>query len=135
MKLQAWRLLLDFTTCPLQGFPFSVYVPANSVLWLIIMTWDWKWQHENLGPFHQVGCFSELLPSWYLLAHSQQWKHENNEWNLLNVNNKGARTTSVPFYTPLNMRKPLVLWCFQGVLLVNFTVLVSLFLTLNRFHT
>ena len=135
MKLQAWRLLLDFTTCPLQAFPFSVYVPTNSVLWLIIMTWNWKWKWENLGPFHQVGCFNELLPSWYLLVHSQQWKHENNVWNLLNVNNKGARTTSVPFYTPLNMRKPLVLWCFHGVLLVNFTVLVSLFLTLNRFHT
>ena len=45
--------------------------------------------------------------SWHLLFQSQQWKHQNNVWNLCKINNKD----------------------------VNDVVLVSLLLTLNMFHT
>ena len=48
------------------------------------------------------------LPSRHLLVQSQQWKHQNNVWNLFNVNNKENK---------------------------NGVVLVSLSLTLNRFST
>ena len=59
--------------------------------------------------------YSKLFPSetlfWInILAQSQQWKHQNNNWNLLQVNNRHLNDTI-------------------GV------VEVSLLLTLNRFHT
>ena len=44
-------------------------------------------------------------PSWYLLVWSQQWKHQNNVWNLFRVNNKDTRTTS---------------WCCFDAFVVNF---------------
>ena len=30
------------------------------------------------------------IPSQYLLTQSQQWKHQNNVWNLFKVNNKDS---------------------------------------------
>ena len=39
-----------------------------------------------------------LLPSRNLLVQSQQWKHQKHLWNLLKVNNKDFRMTSVTFW-------------------------------------
>ena len=39
---------------------------------------------------------SKNIPSWYLLAQSQQWKYQNNVWNLFKVNNKDTRTEDQP---------------------------------------
>ena len=33
--------------------------------------------------------------SWHLLVQSLQWKHQNNMWNLVKVNNKDSKTTSL----------------------------------------
>ena len=35
------------------------------------------------------------MPSWHLLVQSQQWKHQNNVWNMFKVNNKDTKTTSL----------------------------------------
>ena len=51
--------------------------------------------------------FRPSLPSRYLLVKSQEWKHQDNVWNLFKISNKDFRDV----------------------------VLVSLLLTLNGFHT
>ena len=33
-------------------------------------------------------------PNWYLIVQNQQWKHQNNVWNLFEANNKDIRRTS-----------------------------------------
>ena len=46
-----------------------------------------------------VACVRKLgLATWHLIVKSQQWKHQNNMWNLLKVlkvNNKNTRFTSM----------------------------------------
>ena len=44
-----------------------------------------------------VACFYKENPSasQHLLVPNQQWKHQNNVWNLFKVNNKDTRTTSM----------------------------------------
>ena len=54
-------------------------------------------------------------PSRYLLVQSQQCKHQNSVWNLFKVYNKDTRTTSLTLFIDV--------------------ILMSLLLTLNRFHT
>ena len=39
--------------------------------------------------------YVETVTSRHLLVQSQQWKHQNNMWNLFKVNNKDTKTTSV----------------------------------------
>ena len=75
----------------------------------------WLWEY-----FYFYDQSKEI--SQYLLVQSQKRKHQSNMWNLLKVNNKDAKTTSVmPF----------------GVFIVNFEqishiVLVVPLLTLNK---
>ena len=46
--------------------------------------------------FHiSLQCLRESLPSQYLLIKGQQLKHQNNMLNLLKINNKDTRTTSL----------------------------------------
>ena len=45
-----------------------------------------------LSTFEQVNFFTDTdWPSWHLFVQSQQWKHQNNVWNLLKVNNKETK--------------------------------------------
>ena len=37
-------------------------------------------------------------PTGILLVQSQQWKHQNNVWNLFKVNNRDTRTTSMTLF-------------------------------------
>ena len=41
-----------------------------------------------------VSIFCQL-PNWYLIAQNQQWKHQDNLWNLFKVSNEDTRTTSL----------------------------------------
>ena len=41
---------------------------------------------------YQAKNSDRLFPSRYLLVQSQQWKYQNNVWNLFKVNNKETRT-------------------------------------------
>ena len=50
--------------------------------------------------WHYYFTWSKVL-IWYLLVQSQQWKHQNNAWNLFKVNSKDARTTSWYLYCSL----------------------------------
>ena len=41
-----------------------------------------------------------LSSSWYLVVQNQKWKHQNNMWNLFQVNNKEIEQTSITsFFT------------------------------------
>ena len=50
--------------------------------------------------WHDYFTWSKVV-IWYLLVQSQQWKHQNNVWNLFKVNNKDARTRSWYLYCSL----------------------------------
>ena len=44
---------------------------------------------------HCLKMLSKALPSRYLLAQSQKWKHQHNVWNMFKVNYKNTRMTSM----------------------------------------
>ena len=48
--------------------------------------------------------------SWHLVVQIQQWKHQNNVWNLFKVNNKDSRTTWTKSF-----------WCLYCQLGIEFT--------------
>ena len=68
---------------------------------------------EKSGKIPHVNLFYEslTLPSQYLLTQSEQWKYHNNGWNMFQFNNKHTTNDA------------------------NYVVLMSLLLTLNKFHT
>ena len=55
-------------------------------------------------------CIKDWLPTWHLLAQSQQCKHQDNVWNLFKINNKVTRMTLMT-----------LLWCLYCQLLTDFT--------------
>ena len=79
----------------------------------------------NLQP--NVEFRLQNYPRQHLLVKSQQWKHQNNNWNLFKVNNKDTTTTSMASS-----------WC-SSLFIVNFEqishivlVFPFLILTLNE---
>ena len=52
----------------------------------------------------------KVLPSRHLLVQSQQWKHQNNVWNLFKVNDKDFRIKSM-----------MSLWCIYYQIFKDFT--------------
>ena len=63
--------------------------------------------------------FHELTntPSWHLIAQRQQWKHQNNVWNLFKVN-KNTRTMLMTWF-----------WCLYCQLWIDFTHCSAVFNT------
>ena len=101
-------------------------------------SWEFKRNVRLSGFVHNSACTHGddvatmmlcMTSCHHLLVQSQWWKHQKNVWNLFKVNNKD---TNVPFLYPLktseNQRFSDV---FRGY--TNGTLL-SLLLTLNRFH-
>ena len=50
-----------------------------------------KW----LSRIRLIFTLNAYLLSWHLFVQHQQWKHQENVWNLLKVNNKDTRMTSL----------------------------------------
>ena len=51
--------------------------------------------NERVSIILEKQIYIELLLSWHVLAQSQQWKHQNNVWNLLKAKNNDNRATSL----------------------------------------
>ena len=99
-----------------------------SVWWKVLMTPDRNFKLISLYSITFFYCKISKFPmvfksansaktNWfqneqtYLLVQSQQWKHQNNMWNLFKVNNKDTRTTSLTLLFTLN-RFHILHWCF-----------------------
>ena len=62
----------------------------------------------------------QLLPSQQLLVQSQQWKHQNNVWNLFKINNDDTRTTSITSFWGLYCYPKAVFTHRSSVSIVDF---------------
>ena len=137
-----WRPATLLKETPRQVFPckfceiFKKTLFCRTLRWLLLFfvnpylpqlltnsdTFVWR--------FMQIGHkFSGLvLPIHHLHVQSQQWKHQNNVWNLFKVNNKDYRTTSLTterrhiFHT--------LFWCYHCWLWTSECHLGSLILRL-----
>ena len=60
-----------------------------------------------------------IVPNRHLLINSQQWKQQDNVWNILKVKNKETRTTLTSKFQLLTYQ-PGMLFLISGVFIVNF---------------
>ena len=66
-----------------------------------------------------------LSLNWYFLVQCQQWKHQNNVWNLFKVNNKDTRTASVTSFLYLYCKLWTNFTYFPGVPIVIMNTYMS----------
>ena len=105
-----------------QSFPWSYVILSEKTYFSLISSANKKKIHQknllfnkktyqvDFSLFPSQDISNKLFTQQHLLAHGQWWKHQKNVWYLFKVNNTDTRTTSHVF-------------------------LLSLLLTLNRFHT
>ena len=79
-----------------------------------------KYDIKLCGRSLQISDFQPNLSCSRHFFQSQQWKHQNNEWNVFKVNNKDTRTTSLTSF-----------WCLYCWLWTNITHCLGISIIVN----
>ena len=89
-----WSAMFKNNTKTYCGVFFSICNYSSVCFRVLIL--GFYFYHEFASVF-QWSFLSWFLSSQHVLVQSQQWKHQNNKWNLFKVNNKDTRTTNDVF--------------------------------------